>query len=255
MNHRRLQKRFALMLAGLQSAFGWHVIASAAPFTLDSNCHESVLLDSDRPPRVARAREGADAFWIEDARRCPGQDADQCAARARLDRAKSYLAGAEADGWVCLNAGERSGWAPVDRLLFEPLPVHKPAQWSGTYAHSYGKAFIRLRADGNKIAVQGCAEWGEGILPGGNVHQGDLDGSAEAEDGVVMIGEPEQPAHPLASPEQMPNCVARLVRFGDGLIVSDNHKCGGMNVNFDGVYRRTRVRTLPGWCEGISAKP
>ncbi len=33
-------------------------------------------------------------------------------------------------------------------------------------------------------------------------------------------------------------CSARLVLVGSTLIVTDNRNCGGMNVNFDGLYHR-----------------
>lgn len=33
-------------------------------------------------------------------------------------------------------------------------------------------------------------------------------------------------------------CSGRMERVGVFLVVADNHQCGGMNVNFDGIYRR-----------------
>lgn len=33
-------------------------------------------------------------------------------------------------------------------------------------------------------------------------------------------------------------CRGRLQQVGTRLVVTDDHACGGLNVNFDGVYRR-----------------
>ncbi len=38
------------------------------------------------------------------------------------------------------------------------------------------------------------------------------------------------------------SCTVHAQLLGDVLVVSDNSECGGMNVRFDGVYRRTGAR-------------
>ncbi|MCA1633634.1 MAG: hypothetical protein LC802_07935 [Acidobacteria bacterium] len=42
------------------------------------------------------------------------------------------------------------------------------------------------------------------------------------------------------------SCRVTLRLVGDYLVASDNSECGGMNVRFDGVYRRKQARARRG---------
>jgi hypothetical protein len=66
---------------------------------------------------------------------------------------------------------------------------------------------------------------------GDNIHTGVVNGSARPEGNVLVVEDDI--------------CRATLRLVGDYLVVSDNSDCGGMNVRFDGVYRRRPTRPAP----------
>jgi hypothetical protein len=68
---------------------------------------------------------------------------------------------------------------------------------------------------------------------------GGFEGSAQPVGARLAYGEKYDGAKP---PEEMNSteCLVRLWLIGDYLMAEDNRNCGGMNVSFIGVYRRSR---------------
>ncbi len=101
------------------------------------------------------------------------------------------------------------------------------ASWLGDWR--YGENTIRFT--NNKLAgflnVTGDALW-RGL--GDNVHVGEMDERVEPRLNIVKVGESSTDEH---------ECKVTLRLVGEFLVVHDNMRCGGMNVSFSGVYRRS----------------
>lgn len=127
--------------------------------------------------------------------------------------------------------GGSAGWVERARLL--SLPVNNsPAlkAWTGLWKD--GDDTISIRLQGDQLVAKGSAFWPSAnppaeVAPGGpNV--GDFDGQSKPIGNVVKFSD--------GGGGDSCHVTLRLIR--DVLLVSDNANCGGMNVRFDGVYRR-----------------
>lgn len=100
----------------------------------------------------------------------------------------------------------------------ETMPKSK---WLGKWIT--GGSWIKITKFNNaSMHITGLATWGVGVRS----HFGELDNTIRpANDRATMRDGDDEYA-----------CVVDLVRLGRYLIVSDNSHCGGVNVNFDGVY-------------------
>ncbi len=88
--------------------------------------------------------------------------------------------------------------------------------------------------------VTGEATWSSG--PDAVPHLGNLGASARPSGVELVVGDPRCVAPDRADKADKiracHDCNARLLLVGTTLIVADNRNCGGMNVNFDGLYHR-----------------
>ena len=92
------------------------------------------------------------------------------------------------------------------------------------------------------MQVSGDAEWVAG--PEAEPHVGHLEAEGTPTGALLMLGDarcvgPDRAAQAEAI-DACIECHARLVLVSATLIVTDNRNCGGMNVNFDGIYHRRR---------------
>lgn len=82
----------------------------------------------------------------------------------------------------------------------------------------------------HELRVKGIALW-KGI--GNNVHVGELDGRSKQKDGRLEYSDGDSEF----------DCRAKMeLILGRYLIVADNGNCGGANVSFSGIYRKTSAR-------------
>ena len=84
---------------------------------------------------------------------------------------------------------------------------------------------IRRGAKAGALAVEGQAFW-RGL--GDNIHTGEVSFEAAPAGNVLTLKEDED------------LCAVTIRLVGEHLVVSDNLKCGGHNVTFNGVYRRKK---------------
>jgi hypothetical protein len=116
------------------------------------------------------------------------------------------------------------GWIRSDQLKMVPINRSpRTSAWLGEW--KYGDNGITFTE--NKLAgflnVTGNASWiGQGE---GNINVGELDGRFAPEKGTLNYSDGDE------------ECKASMILLGNFLIVSDNLKCGGLNVTFSGVYR------------------
>lgn len=148
----------------------------------------------------------------------------------RVKESGSWIAGARTeDGKVCITDGTTFRWVAIGSVKIGAVPVTKRSQWTRTWTRKPnklegevgGEFFIFPKDD--FLVVRGEAAWRAGFKDS-LIHRGDISSAAPLSGNLLKLHQEE--------------CEARLVWINGVLLVSDNHKCGGMNVVFDGVYRR-----------------
>lgn len=111
-----------------------------------------------------------------------------------------------------------------------------PSPWTGEYERylegrrdsDTSTLFIVGLNDG-RLWISGLSIWNGPNANMGQVNTGEMSGYAK------VVG---QTAHY----EDEESCTANLRRKGEFLLVSDEHGCGGLNVSFDGEYRKISQR-------------
>jgi hypothetical protein len=163
-------------------------------------------------------------------------DDDGCPSAAAKCETKSYLIAGDRvvvsrkyGPWVCAwyqkgRGAETVGWLRADKLVMSAPPA-APAlkDWLGSWEYAGNSLDIRRDAASASLKVKGEAVW-QGV--GDNVHVGSVEAVARPRGNELILVEEE--------------CRVRLKLVGDYLIVSDNSECGGANVRFNGVFRKSR---------------
>lgn len=163
-------------------------------------------------------------------------DDDDCPSRAAKCKTRSYLIAGDQvlvsrryGAWICAwyqprKGDEKVGWLLADRLDISPQ-ADPPAleSWLGLWKYDDQSLNIRRAGKTGFLTVKGDALW-HGL--GDNVHVGSVNAVAQPQGNELILVEEE--------------CRVTLKLVGDYLIASDNSECGGMNVRFNGVYRKGR---------------
>jgi hypothetical protein len=170
--------------------------------------------------------------FLGDSDGCPN-DGPACRLRTYVLPGDTLLTGRGHGAYVCAffpnRVGGTAGWVRRDRLTALPTAPPPLEAWIGHW--EYGDNSIVLSKHGKALKVSGEAYW-----PSANP-------SPEQRPGGPNVGELEGVTTPKGDRAQLADdyadgCKARLVLVGTLLVASDNGACGGMNVSFDGVYRR-----------------
>jgi hypothetical protein len=103
----------------------------------------------------------------------------------------------------------------------------KPQDWLGKWRY-YDNSIEISKSGAGELAVKGNAFW-QGL--GDNIHIGELDHKAKPTGNILKLGENETSEY---------DCKVTMRLLGKYLIASDNNNCGGANVTFSGVYRKTK---------------
>lgn len=182
--------------------------------------------------RTARVtgRKGSRVYFSGDDEGCPGTSA-KCRQKAYVVPGNEVLTSRAFGDWVCAwyqpaRGSETVGWLPADRLSVSGPAARAPlALWLGAWGfYDNSLRLTRGRAAG-AVRVEGDATWA-GVNPG-NVHVGEVRGEAAPAGNVLEVGGDD-------------DCRLKLRLVGSYLVASDNKQCGGVNVTFDGVYRRKK---------------
>ena len=184
--------------------------------------------DNFRVARVAGAR-GERAYFHKDAPDdCP-QPRAKCRDKVYLVPGDEVIVSRTYGGWACSWYQPRSGpgkvgWLAAERLDIRETDARPPlALWAGEW--EFYENFLKVRAEAGTLGVEGQAYW-HGL--GDNVHVGEIAGRVAPEGNALTLEED--------------TCRVTLRLVGPYLVVNDNGQCGGVNVTFDGVYRRKTPR-------------
>ncbi len=180
-----------------------------------------------------KGAKGSRAYFYNDDEGCPGPAA-KCRQKAYLIPGDEVVTSRRFGDWVCAwyqpaRGSETVGWLPADGLEAAPVSAgYAPlTAWLGAWGFYTSEVRISLGARRGELKVAGEATW-VGANPG-NVHTGELEGEAALRGEALTLGGEEEF-----------DCRATLRLVGPYLVVSDNKQCGGLNVTFDGVYRKKK---------------
>jgi hypothetical protein len=178
-----------------------------------------------------RGEKGARVYFYGEEEGCPGPAA-KCRRMAYLVPGDEVVTSRTFGDWVCAwfqpaRGTETVGWLAADSLAPVATAENAPlALWLGTWTFYDDSIRVSRGRRVDVLSVNGDATW-YGVNPG-NVHVGELSGAGTPVGNTLRLGE---------DPE---DCQATLRLVGPYLVVSDNKQCGGVNVTFDGVYRKKK---------------
>jgi hypothetical protein len=200
-------------------------------------CRSHPGFDSDQVPvaaRVVHAPTGR-AYFFDDREGCPA--ADGCRRKAYLVDGDEVIVDRIAGGWACAwydgKHGTTMGYLREDALELEPAAVEvAPDEYPGHWLQVDGGEspdFIDIVLSDGKLIASGEALWFGAKVDGErNVHTGSIDDETlSLDEGTASF-----------AAEDEYDCAATFRLVGKYLLVDDNGYCGGMNVTFDGIYRR-----------------
>ena len=109
----------------------------------------------------------------------------------------------------------------IQMVRVDPQPP--PSAWMGNWAGGEDRVGIQAGKEAGTLQVKGSAEW-----PGANDN--------------VLFGQVDGSALPAGNHQKIMEsagcCQVELTLMGKYIVASDNNKCGGMSVRFDGVWKR-----------------
>jgi hypothetical protein len=136
------------------------------------------------------------------------------------------------DEWTCSYYEDGRGAGPVWFRSTDLRPIRydlnpPSAAWVGVWTNGSNRVRIAPEKAGG-LRVTGKATW-HGLK--GVEHYGDLDGSASPSGNRLHL-----------APDGPDGCVVDMTLLGKFILANDNDGCGGMNVRFQGFWRRSVQR-------------
>jgi hypothetical protein len=135
--------------------------------------------------------------------------------------------------WTCGYLSQRNGAGPawvrsrdIHPVSFDRAPAL--SAWVGNWANGKDRIGIQVSKSPGKLDLHGAATWHGG---GGVVHTGDFEGEAVPDGHRLHFVE-----------DSADSCTVDLTLIGEYLLANDNAMCGGMNVRFWGIWKRTGKR-------------
>lgn len=217
----------------LRSMFRWTIALGlmagvpAAALAQDSTCRSGLFT---RQAAFAQAEVTASkAFFRKDTGGCPsGED---CRSNSYVVEGDAVVIGRRLGEYVCAfypnDDGGTAGWLDIGALFVRPLDAAPPLRrWLGDWSDG-ASADVTILTSGGRATIMGTAFWParpeENTWP--TIHIGEVDGP------LAIFGH-------RATYADDNLCELELTLLPDFLLIADNHKCGGVNVTFSGVYRR-----------------
>ncbi|HEX7956001.1 MAG TPA: hypothetical protein VF508_03610 [Pyrinomonadaceae bacterium] len=194
-------------------------------------CRNGAFASDSAAFRLARVTgpKRSRVYFQGDEEGCPGPAA-KCRQKAYVVPGDQLLVSRTFGDWVCAwfqpaRGPETVGWLPAERLgVTEPDANPRPAFWLGAWRFYDNSLTLARGKRAGALRVEGAATW-VGVNPG-NAHVGEVSGEAAPAGNALKI--------------EYEECHVTLRLVGPYLVASDNKQCGGLNVTFDGVYRRKK---------------
>lgn len=178
---------------------------------------------------------------------CPGPD-PACREKAFLVPGNTVILGAARPGFVCATyvgktGATRSGWVADKAVAAAPAaPAPSLADWTGTWTAPEQTVVIRPGKAAGTLAVRGDATFGSqdpDRIRRGTVNVGQVEGETAPKGADLAFTMGDKGTLPFSAGDPG-DCRLRLTLLPPYLLSEDNHACGGMNVTFTNLYRRTK---------------
>jgi hypothetical protein len=179
---------------------------------------------------------------------CPSTSA-ACKDKAFLVPGDEVVIIGTKDDFICASFASpkgrvTDGWLPRSAIsIVQDRPNVSAKDWIGRWQSGSEQTIVIEQADkAGILAIKGDATWGASDperVKRGAVNIGSLEGEMRAEGATLSFGMGENGTLPFDQADEA-DCKVRMQRLGPYLLVKDNNNCGGMNVSFTSVYRRTK---------------
>ncbi len=166
---------------------------------------------------------------------CP--EKESCIQKSYLVNKDKVLTAHPEGDWVCIyylgKKSDLAGWVQKNKIAIEAYERNPEIKsWQGKWASVGGKDANVLNIEAlpsGMLHIVGNASWygGKNSYGGEIIHIGEADFTVKPNGNLVVTEESED------------LCQINLQLFGYYLVSTDNNKCGGVNVSFSGIYKRT----------------
>lgn len=168
--------------------------------------------------------KGARAYFLKNTPNCPG--GANCQTKAFVIPNDLVVVNQVTDDFVCgmfvSNSGvETKGWLKGAQVQID-MPQAPLDAWTGKWKTQSGDNELTIKKVGTSLSVAGMGIFRTG---GGSANTGDFSAKAKPENGRLQL--------------ITGGCEVALVHLGNRLYVADNDDCGGLNVRFDGTYKKS----------------
>lgn len=203
-------------------------VTLAGPFGGPTDCVNDLLIaEKITDLGIAKVIADGKVHLQNDAAGCPALGT-RCERKAYTVKGDVLVTAHRRGPWICVEypnrIGGTEGWLRADQIA--DVPVSKSPEvkdWIGQWTRD-SQASLSIRAKAQTLVVDGQAIW-VGANPG-QTNDGELNGEAQPSGASLKIAGDDP-------------CEASMRLLGPYLIVADNHQCGGLNVSFSGIYRRS----------------
>lgn len=240
------------MRGGTRRGAGLFVLAwlagQGAALAAEGDCFDYSALDAGPGLGTVKAGEARVPFvrGASDRKGCPGAD-PACREKAFVVAGDAVILGAARPGYVCAtyvgrSGAVRAGWLPASAVERAPEPAPGPTDWTGTWSAPEQTLAIRPGKAAGTLSVKGDATYGAldpDRVRRGAVNLGTVEGTTAPSGASLAFTMGNKGTLPFAAGESG-DCRIRLRLLPPFLLAEDNTNCGGMNVSFTTVYRRTK---------------
>jgi hypothetical protein len=194
-------------------------------------CRDGFFTRDSQEFKIGKVLTARAAFHSDEKDECP--EGAACRRKAYLVRGNEVLVNRVRGSFACAWYSPAKGSPTVGWLKISDLEISSPSKANGTrdWLGEWVDGENGIEFTDNKLAgflnVTGNASW-KGL--GDNVHVGEIDGRYAPENGVIKYSDGEDEY----------DCKMTMRLVGRYLVVSDNLKCGGVNVTFSGVYTKRK---------------
>ena len=198
----------------------------------DARMCRNGLPASDPPFQLARIAGDGRAYLLEDTDKCPEEG--ECRQESYLVPGDQVVVTKLRMGHACVHypnaSGNAAGYVPLDRIALQEHDTDPPPEaWLGTWSDS-GNPHVAIAMEGGGLTIAGTSYWpgpnGSRRYPYPNI--GDIDGP------LTILGNRAR--------YDDGHCRVDFTLVGQFLMAHDNFRCGGLNVRFDGLYRRDTAK-------------
>lgn len=139
----------------------------------------------------------------------------------------------------------RAGWLPRSAIAITPTRTSTGVddwvgQWRGGPEQQI--AIVKAAKSASDLEISGAATYGAldpARVKRGAVNLGEISASVAPEGTSLAFTMGDDKTLPYAQGNDY-DCRVRMRLLGAFLLVEDNRNCGGMNVSFSGIYRKTK---------------